>query len=214
MGWLAYLGLGLLWSWFITTFITSLGYHRYFSHGHFKAPVWFEYVILILAPFGGVPSLFSWAATHRLHHKHADTELDPHNPRRIGIWNTFMGKFDVVGQFPTRMIVDLMRNPRVKWFHKHSGKIHKSISLLALIFLPFPAFIAFIVMPYLYGYFAFGMLNILCHTENGARNHWVVNVLITGEGFHRVHHDDNRKVRYHKYDIVGYVAEKLFTPVN
>ena len=45
--------------------------------------------------------------------------------------------------------------------------------------------------------------------EGGADVPWL-NFFIAGEGYHRQHHNNFRKVRLHKYDTAGWIAEKLF----
>ena len=37
-----------------------------------------------------------------------------------------------------------------------------------------------------------------------------LNFFIAGEGYHKEHHLDNRRIRLHKWDTGGYLAEKLF----
>lgn len=204
--------LGLLWSWFITSFATSLGYHRYFSHKQFEAPIWFEYFVLLLAPLGGTPSVISWAAVHRIHHAYADTDKDPHSPSHLSIIDIFLGRFNV-DNVPVKFVIDLLKNPRVVWFHKYGKYIHWLISLLVIILLPIQYFLFFIVLPFLYGYASYGLLNVLCHTKQGIRNLILITVLTGGEGWHHVHHDDSKLYRLHKYDLLGWVTEKLFKPI-
>ena len=63
------------------TFIgIEVGFHRYFSHGSFQTTVWLEHVLATLGCWGGQGPVLYWAASHRRHHKHADTEQDPHSP--------------------------------------------------------------------------------------------------------------------------------------
>ena len=56
----------------------------------------------------------------------------------------------------------------------------------------------------------FGLLNTVGHrVEGGADVPWL-NFFIAGEGFHKQHHLNFRKVRLHKWDTAGWIAEKLF----
>jgi fatty-acid desaturase len=68
----------------------SIGTHKLLAHRAFKPKTWFLYLSVIVSSicFYGNP-LFNVLA-HRLHHKYADTDHDPHSPCR-GKWHAFMG---------------------------------------------------------------------------------------------------------------------------
>ncbi len=62
----------------------SIGFHRYFTHGSFKAK---EPLRLLLAIAGSMAiegPVLTWVADHRRHHKYSDREGDPHSPWRFG----------------------------------------------------------------------------------------------------------------------------------
>ena len=57
--------------------------HFYFAHGRYKDSIKsYFYTLLTLCTALGSPLSFS--ASHRQHHAHTDTELDPHSPGHIG----------------------------------------------------------------------------------------------------------------------------------
>ena len=58
----------------------EVGFHRLFSHGSFQTTVWLEHVLATLGCWGGQGPVLYWASNHRRHHKHSDTEQDPHSP--------------------------------------------------------------------------------------------------------------------------------------
>ncbi|CAN6810846.1 unnamed protein product [Brassica oleracea] len=63
----------------------ALCYHRNLSHRSFDLPKWLEFIFAyggILA-FQGGP--IEWVSNHRYHHKHCDTQRDPHSPTQ-GFW--------------------------------------------------------------------------------------------------------------------------------
>ena len=37
-----------------------------------------------------------------------------------------------------------------------------------------------------------------------------LNFFVAGEGYHKNHHDNQRRIRLHKWDTGGWIAEKLF----
>jgi stearoyl-CoA desaturase (Delta-9 desaturase) len=68
----------------ITGFGVTVGFHRLFTHGSFKAS---RPLKIALAAFGSMAvegSVTSWVATHRRHHMYSDAPGDPHSPHRYG----------------------------------------------------------------------------------------------------------------------------------
>ncbi len=62
----------------------SMGFHRYFTHGSFKAVRPFKVVLAIAGSLGIEGPVLVWVADHRRHHKYSDREGDPHSPWRFG----------------------------------------------------------------------------------------------------------------------------------
>src|SRR5215211_6548888 len=58
----------------------GIGYHRLLTHRSFKAPKWLEYVLTTLGTLAIQNGAIEWVTTHRIHHAHTETELDPHSP--------------------------------------------------------------------------------------------------------------------------------------
>ncbi len=92
-GWLSWLDISLaIGLWLLTAGGITVGYHRYFTHGSFKAN---RSVKIILAVFGSLAiegSLDQWVADHRKHHKFSDEVGDPHSPWRFGTSKKAIGK--------------------------------------------------------------------------------------------------------------------------
>ncbi len=62
----------------------TVGFHRMFTHGSFKAP---RPVRIAFAAAGSMAiegNIAQWVADHRLHHSRSDEEGDPHSPWRFG----------------------------------------------------------------------------------------------------------------------------------
>jgi len=70
--------------WLLTGMGITLGYHRYFTHGSFKAPRWVKIALAIMGSMALQGSLAQWVADHRKHHKFSDEVGDPHSPWRYG----------------------------------------------------------------------------------------------------------------------------------
>jgi stearoyl-CoA desaturase (delta-9 desaturase) len=85
-GWgLSWLDVGLAVGFYYLTLLgITVGYHRHFTHGSFKAN---RPLRLALAAIGGMAvqgPVVQWVADHRRHHAFSDREGDPHSPWRYG----------------------------------------------------------------------------------------------------------------------------------
>lgn len=176
-----------IWWFFLSSVVISAGYHRYFSHRSFKAPVWYEYLVLALGPLSGSGSVLGWVGVHRMHHNHSDTEKDPHSPKYQPVWRVLTSTFKVPAIRP-RHVTDLLKNKRVMWFHKHHRDIRFCTFLFGVTVLPFQWFLVLMIAPMVYGYIGFGLLNTLCHRHENVSNSWIANILTGGEGWHANHH--------------------------
>jgi len=95
-------------------------YHRYFSHKAFKTsrPVQFAFALVGAMCVQRGP--LWWAAHHRNHHRHADTEADIHSPLHRGFLWSHMGWFLTPRGFRTdwEAIPDLRRYPELRWLDR------------------------------------------------------------------------------------------------
>lgn len=188
----------------------SIGYHRYFSHRSFEAGPVAEIVMLFFGQICGGRSAITWAAVHRMHHAGSDTERDPHSPQYKGWLNVLLSKW-TVDYIPRKYIADLMKNPRVVFFHRYGNYIHAWWAIMVLALGGISGFISFVAMPWILAYLGFGLLNWLAHTEGEPADIPFANIFAPGEGWHKKHHDRPRDSRLHKYDIAGWTVERLFT---
>src|SRR5215469_11161245 len=62
----------------------TVGYHRYFTHGSFKAKTGLRVALAIAGSLAIEGPILNWVADHRRHHKYSDREGDPHSPWRFG----------------------------------------------------------------------------------------------------------------------------------
>ena len=141
-GWLSWpditLAIGL---WLLTAGGITVGYHRYFTHGSFKAN---RTVKIILAVFGSLAiegSLDQWVADHRKHHKFSDEVGDPHSPWRFGTSKKAIGKgllyahvgwlFDNDNTGIDKYAPDIAADKDLNWISKHF-----SVFVIASLLLP------------------------------------------------------------------------------
>ena len=62
----------------------SVGLHRYFTHGSFKAVRGFKIALAVAGSLAIEGPVITWVADHRRHHKYSDKDGDPHSPWRFG----------------------------------------------------------------------------------------------------------------------------------
>ena len=68
----------------ITGFGITVGYHRHFTHGSFKAPRPVRIALGIAGSMALEGPIVRWVADHRKHHQYSDREGDPHSPWKYG----------------------------------------------------------------------------------------------------------------------------------
>jgi stearoyl-CoA desaturase (delta-9 desaturase) len=141
-GWLSWLDITLaIGLWLLTAGGITVGYHRYFTHGSFKAN---RTVKIILAVFGSLAiegSLDQWVADHRKHHKFSDEVGDPHSPWRFGTSKKAIGKgllyshvgwlFDNDNTGIDKYAPDIAADKDLNWISKHF-----SVFVIASLLLP------------------------------------------------------------------------------
>jgi len=95
----------------------SVGYHRHFSHGSFRASARVRRWLAVLGSMGGQGPLTYWVAVHRRHHENSDAPGDPHSPHLSGgtlsgLWHAHFG-WSLVSGMPNaaHYCPDLVRDP-------------------------------------------------------------------------------------------------------
>lgn len=99
----------------------TAGYHRYFAHRSYRTSRGFQLLLALLAQSTTQRGVLWWAAVHRHHHRHSDTELDVHSRRQHGFWYAHMGWiFTRENDRPDYANVrDLARYPELVWLDRH-----------------------------------------------------------------------------------------------
>jgi stearoyl-CoA desaturase (delta-9 desaturase) len=187
----------------------TIGYHRLLSHRSFTCPKFVEYFWVLAGFLALEGSPIWWAAIHRAHHRHVDTELDPHSPR-YGLGHAFFGWMSAETYAPHvnphEQCKDLTQDPIYRfleqggnWKRAHALNFAINIALRVVLLLCFgwqvalaSALAAVLVLqvPLL--------LNVACHipklgyktfaTGDDSVNVWWVGILAMGEGWHNNHH--------------------------
>jgi len=216
--------LGLIWCQAISHFGASILLHKHYCHKAVKkVPVWYEWVWGWALMISYIRTPIGWISSHRMHHEFPDTEKDPHSPAIKGFWPVLFTVWHVP-RIPKKYAKDLYKNPRLVFFHKYWLKIifavwiiSYSIDVLLGNALSPYFFVGFALMPFIFSKIGFGLLNTVGHgvsgpnqISKGPSNVPWINFFISGEGWHKVHHERPSQARLHKYDTGGWLAEKFF----
>ena len=163
------------------------GYHRYFSHKEFKTTPIIEIVMLYCGLLCGVRSPLTWAGVHRMHHAYSDTPKDPHSPKHIGKLRVFFSLYRIKS-IPRKFIKDLLKNPRVMFFHNHGKTIWWAHFVITFfIFGSIAIWVNILIIAF--SYIGYGVLNTFGHDLEGPINRLWINAIAPFEGNHRDHHE-------------------------
>ena len=175
----------------------AITYHRLISHKSFVAPKWFQVLGMIFGSLGGVGSTIQWTAVHRDHHRHSDTDRDPHNPHG-SIWRFIQMQFlTMLVPSSPRYVPDLLRDKLHQKFHTYYWAIHGIYASILLTMDPFAIVYAYL-FPSLILWHVMSSLGTFAHTpkfgkriietSDKSTNLWFLGYMAFGEGWHNNHH--------------------------
>jgi len=197
-------GLGII-LYLVRMFGVTAGYHRYFSHRTFRTSRVGHFLLGWLAQSSAQLGILWWAAKHRHHHRHSDTELDVHSPRQHGFLYAHMGWIFTARHDATDFdaVPDLARYRELVWLNAHPYLPAASLAALAYVLAGWPGVVVGFVWSTVALYHGTFMINSLAHvhgrvryvTGDDSRNNWWLAVLTLGEGWHNNHHAYQRSTR-------------------
>src|SRR5437660_9791413 len=127
--------------WYTITILgVTVGFHRYFTHGAFKAKRWLRVSLAVLTSMSVQGPILHWVADHRRHHAFSDRDGDPHSPWLFGtspvalargFWHAHMGwifERDLTNQ--RRFAPDLLADKDIRVVHKLFG-LCTAVTMLA-----------------------------------------------------------------------------------
>jgi stearoyl-CoA desaturase (Delta-9 desaturase) len=186
-------------------FAIGAGYHRYFSHRAYSTGRAFQFVLAVLSQSTAQKSVLWWAAKHRHHHLHSDTELDVHSPRHEGFFYSHLGWIFARKHDATDLlkVADFARYPELMWLHKHELVPASVLALLCLLIGGGPGVVVGFFWSTVLVYHATFCINSLAHvqgrkryvTGDDSRNNWFLALFTMGEGWHNNHHAYQSSVR-------------------
>jgi stearoyl-CoA desaturase (Delta-9 desaturase) len=201
----------------------TIGYHRHFTHGSFKANRPLRIAMAIAGSMAIEGPVIRWVADHRRHHAHSDRDGDPHSPWRYGettgallkglFWAHLGWMFDENHTNREKYTPDLLADKDIRIVDRLF-----LLWLLLSIFLP-PAIAGLIHMSWAAALSAFfwaslvrifllhhvtWSINSICHTigerpfqaRDKSTNFWPLAILSFGESWHNMHHADPTATRH------------------
>ncbi|MET8750142.1 acyl-CoA desaturase [Streptomyces sp. NPDC004667] len=218
------LDLGLMvFMYFLTCHGITIGFHRYFTHGSFKAKRPLRIALAVMGSMAVEGPLVRWVADHRKHHRYSDHEGDPHSPWRFGetvpalmkgLWWAHIGwLFDEEQTDQQKYAPDLIKDPAIR-------RISRDFVLWTVVSLAIPPLVGGLVTMSWWGAFTaffWGSLvrvallhhvtwsiNSICHamgkrpfrSRDRSGNVWWLAVLSCGESWHNLHHADPTSARH------------------
>ncbi|MAE21468.1 MAG: acyl-CoA desaturase [Pseudomonas sp.] len=200
--------LALFW---LRMFAITAFYHRYFAHRSYKTNRAWQFVFALIGNMSAQRGPLWWAAHHRAHHQHSDTEEDLHSPVQRGFFWSHMGWFTCDASFRTQMhrIKDFARFPELRFLDRYDSLA--PLLLIALLYGAGELMAAYapqwqtnglqmvvwgFVISTVVLFHSTVTINSLGHiwgnrrfnTKDHSRNNGFLALLTLGEGWHNNHH--------------------------
>jgi stearoyl-CoA desaturase (delta-9 desaturase) len=214
------LAIGLYW---LRIFAIGAGYHRYFSHRAYETSRVFQFILAAFAQSTSQKSVLWWAANHRDHHLHSDTELDVHSPRHTGFIYSHVGWIFSRGQemMNFNRIADFAKFPELMWLHRYEQAPSFALAVICFAIAGWPGLIVGFFWSTVAVYHGTFSINSLAHlvgkrryiTGDDSRNNWLLAIITMGEGWHNNHHafqsSARQGFRWWEYDPTFYLLTLL-----
>jgi stearoyl-CoA desaturase (Delta-9 desaturase) len=216
----AAIGVGLYW---LRIFAIGAGYHRYFSHRAYETSRAFQFVLAVMSQSTAQKSVLWWAANHRDHHLHSDTELDVHSPRHTGFLYSHVGWIFARRHSETNLtrVADLARYPELMWLHRYELAPPVALAVGCFLLAGWSGLVVGFFWSTVAVYHATFCINSLAHVVGGrryitgddSRNNWLLAIFTMGEGWHNNHHAFQSSARqgffWWEYDPTFYLLKLL-----
>lgn len=182
-------------------------YHRLLAHGSYQAPRLVWWLGSLLAASAGQMGPSWWKAHHLQHHRHADTEADPHTPlTQSAAWRGFLrsqfGWLLDEGFHPTSLPADVEADPVLRLI----DRLH-TLPVLALAALSWwiggVEWLGAFCLSTTLLFHGVATVNSVAHlvgdqpfaSGDASRNNGWVALITLGEGWHNLHHGFQGSVR-------------------
>ncbi|WIX99586.1 acyl-CoA desaturase [Amycolatopsis mongoliensis] len=207
----------------VSTLGITVGYHRYFTHGAFRAKRALRIALAVAGGLAAQGPVIGWVADHRRHHAFSDREGDPHSPWLFGtsplalargFWHAHMGWLfgrdkTNVDRFAPDLEAD--RDMRV---------VDRLFPLWVVVSLLLPPLLGGLITLSWWGaltaflwaglarisfqHHVTWSVNSICHmigerpfaSRDRSANFWPLAILSMGESWHNTHHEDPTSARH------------------
>ncbi|MEU4520267.1 acyl-CoA desaturase [Amycolatopsis sp. NPDC024027] len=207
----------------VSTLGVTVGYHRYFTHGSFRAKRALRIALAVAGGLAAQGPVIGWVADHRRHHAFSDREGDPHSPWLFGtspvalargFWHAHMGWLfgrdkTNVDRFAPDLAAD--RDLRV---------VDRLFPLWVVVSLLLPPLLGGLITLSWWGaltaflwaglarisfqHHVTWSVNSICHmigerpftSRDRSANFWPLAILSMGESWHNTHHADPTSARH------------------
>jgi stearoyl-CoA desaturase (delta-9 desaturase) len=207
----------------VRMFGVTAGFHRFFSHRSFKTSRAGQFALAWLAQSSAQRGALWWAAVHRHHHRHSDTELDVHSPRQRGFLYSHVGWIFDRRNEKTEMdaVPDLTRYRELVWLERFPLVPAVLLGIGCFVFGGWTALVVGFFWSTVLLYHGTFFINSLAHvtgkqryvTGDDSRNNWWLALITLGEGWHNNHHAYQRSTRqgfrWWEVDPTFYVLKAL-----
>ncbi len=201
----------------------TVGFHRYLTHGAFKAKRALRVALAVAGSMAVQGPVIRWVADHRRHHAYSDGVGDPHSPWRYGrsfpalakgIFHAHVGwLFDAEQTDQQRFAPDLLRDRSLVIVHKMFAALTATSLLLPAVIgglwggsfgAAFEAFFWAGLVRIAMLHHVTWSVNSICHTvgkrpfktRDQSANVWPLAVLAMGENWHNLHHCEPTSARH------------------
>lgn len=200
----------------------GLTLHRFLAHRSFVLHRWLEILLSYISIFSTVGPTIAWVAMHRHHHKHSDTQADPHSPHNSSLLKIYAGYIEENSKnvSPPK---DLLKDPLHKNILKNYFKI-LFFGLAILIVIDPLLFVFAYSLPTSLALHGATAVNSVCHstalwsyrsyeTRDKSTNNFLINFITLGEGWHNNHHNNpakwNTAERWFEVDPIAWVISLI-----
>ena len=225
--------------WYSSLFFQTVFLHRYASHQMFTMSKGWEKVFFFLTFLTQGSSFLNpraYAILHRLHHKHSDTEKDPHSP--IFSKNIIKMNLDTVKHYESVRLnkkdyskydFDVPRWPLLEKIGDHWITRITFMGLYTLLYAEFSTATwqyALLPIHFVMGPLHGSIVNWCGHrygytndrkTRDNSKNTLPVDILMMGELFQNNHHSSPKNIKFSKrwFEIdPGYVITKFLSKIK
>jgi len=208
LSWSSLLAAAILW-WISGSWGIGLGYHRLLTHRGYKAPRWLVRFLATCGTLAVQSGPIMWVTTHRIHHAHTETDLDPHSPRVGTYWSHIGWIFRGTAQNQSESAIskyspDLIKDPYLVFIDRHYYLTSVVAGVVLFAIGGWPMVLTGIFLRTVVGWHCTWLVNSATHlwgrrrfdTRDDSRNNALVAAITFGEGWHNNHHAYPRSARH------------------